>query len=98
MNIISKETKLRGKRIRSIRKLKDIKRVKMAEDLVISESYLCKIERGYRPGTLEFYMLVADYFGVTIDYLLNGKETTEEEKREIKRLVKLIDMIEKKVG
>lgn len=59
-----------GKRIKEERVKRHISREKMAEDLDISASYVGHIERGERCLTVETLVYIADYFKLSVDYLL----------------------------
>ena len=61
-----------GKRIRSLRKERDLKQVVVAEAVGLERASLSMIENGHdRPG-LQTLRALADFFGVSLDYLERG--------------------------
>ena len=62
-------------RIRDLREDNDLKQKDLAEYLVCDQSLYSKYERGERPLPLEYAEKLADYYGVSVDYLLSGKES-----------------------
>ena len=57
-------------RIRDLRGDKDLKQKEIAEYLICDQSLYSKYERGERPLPLEYAEKLADYYGVSVDYLL----------------------------
>ena len=57
-------------RIRDLREDKDLKQKDIAEYLICDQSLYSKYERGERPLPLEYAEKLADYYGVSVDYLL----------------------------
>ncbi len=57
-------------RIRDLREDRDLKQKDIAEYLICDQSLYSKYERGERPLPLEFAEKLADYYGVSVDYLL----------------------------
>ena len=57
-------------RIRELREDLDLKQKQVAEDLICDQSLYSKYERGERPLPLEYAEKLADYYGVSVDYLL----------------------------
>ncbi len=65
-------------RLKELRKSKDISQVKLAMELHTTQNTISRYETGERePGIAELIQL-ADFFGVSIDYLL---ELTDNPKR-----------------
>lgn len=58
----------------TIRKKKGFSQLKVAMDLNISREAISYYENGQRCPNLEMLVKLSDYFGVSIDYLINGKE------------------------
>ena len=57
-------------RLREIRKRKNISQLKLAMDLNLSQNTISRYETGERePGIAELIM-IADYFQVSVDYLI----------------------------
>lgn len=57
-------------RIRDLREDNDLKQKDIAEFLICDQSLYSKYERGERPLPLEYAEKLADYYGVSVDYLL----------------------------
>ena len=57
-------------RIRDLREDHDLKQKQLADFLMCDQSLYSKYERGERPIPLEYIDKLADYYGVSVDYLL----------------------------
>ena len=57
-------------RIRDMREDRDLKQKEIAEYLMCDQSLYSKYERGERPLPLELADKLADYYGISVDYLL----------------------------
>ena len=57
-------------RIRDLREDRDLKQKQIAAYLMCDQSLYSKYERGERPLPLELAEKLADYYGVSIDYLV----------------------------
>ncbi len=57
-------------RIRDLREDRDLKQKDIADYLICDQSLYSKYERGERPLPLEYADKLADYYGVSVDYLL----------------------------
>ena len=57
-------------RIRDLREDKDLKQQQLADYLRCDQSLYSKYERGERELPLEYADKLADYYGVSVDYLL----------------------------
>ena len=64
--------------LRAIRKKKNLNQLKVAFDLNISREALSHYENGKRSPDIEMLRRLSEYFGVSIDYLVNGKEFGEK--------------------
>lgn len=63
-----------ARRLRQLRKRKNVSLQVVADFCGVSRSTVIRYERGERLPSLETAALMADFFGVTIDYLYgNGK-------------------------
>ena len=60
--------------LREIRKKRGYSQLKVAMDLSISREALSFYETGKRNPDLQMLLLLSDYFDVSIDYLITGKE------------------------
>ena len=57
-------------RLKEIRKARGISQVRMAIDLNVSQNTISRYETGEREADYAMLIRIADYFGVSIDYLL----------------------------
>ena len=60
--------------LKFIRKKKKLSQLRVAMDLNISREALSYYENGKRSPDIGMLRLLSDYFNVSIDYLINGKE------------------------
>ena len=59
-------------RIRALRKAKGVRQVDFAAELGVNQSAVSNWETGRNEPDNEMLRLIADYFGVTVDYVLGG--------------------------
>jgi transcriptional regulator with XRE-family HTH domain len=64
--------------LKKIRKLKKYTQLKVAMDLCISREALSYYENGKRNPDLQMLRKLSDYFQISIDFLVNGKEFGEK--------------------
>ena len=57
-------------RLRDLREDKDLKQKELAAYLMCDQSLYSKYERGERPFPLELADRLADFYGVSVDYLM----------------------------
>lgn len=57
-------------RLKELRKKKHISQVKLAMDLSMNQNTISRYETGEREADYETLIKIADYFNVSIDYLL----------------------------
>jgi len=62
------------KGLKKIRKDKHLNQQKVAMDLNISREALSYYENGKREPSLEMLVKMSEYFNVSVDYLITGKE------------------------
>lgn len=62
--------------LKIIRKQKKYSQLKVAMDLNISREALSYYENGKRNPDIQLLRTLSDYFNVSIDFLINGKEFT----------------------
>ena len=60
--------------LREIRLQKGVTQLKVAMDLNISREALSYYETGKRSPDLQMLIIMSEYFDVSIDYLITGKE------------------------
>lgn len=64
-------------RLRSLRKQRNISQLKLAMDLQMSQNSISRYETGEREADYKTLILIADYFNVSIDYLLERTDKPE---------------------
>ena len=64
-----------SKRLKEIRKTKGISQLKMATDLNTNQNTISRYENGEREADYDTLIAFADYFGVSVDYLLGRTDT-----------------------
>ncbi|MGM9597281.1 MAG: helix-turn-helix domain-containing protein [Eubacteriales bacterium] len=62
--------------LKEIRKKKGYTQLKVAMDLSISREALSYYENGKRSPDLQMLLLLSQYFDVSVDYLITGKNFT----------------------
>lgn len=60
--------------LKLIRKQKNLNQLKVAMDLNISREALSHYENGKRSPDIQMLRKLSNYFNVSIDFLINGKE------------------------
>lgn len=60
-------------RLKQLRKSHDITQVQLAEETNISQSLIAQYESGKKDPGLKIAIRIADYFGVTLDFI-SGRE------------------------
>ena len=66
------------KGLREIRKKKGYSQLKVAMDLNISREALSYYENGKRSPDIKMLIRLSEYFGVSIDYLITGKDFADK--------------------
>lgn len=64
-------------RIKELREQKGITQVKMAMDLNMNQNTISRYESGVRQADYEALITIADYFDVSIDYILMRTDNPE---------------------
>ena len=64
--------------LKIIRKQKKYNQLKVAMDLSISREALSHYENGKRSPDIDMLVLLSNYFNVSIDFLITGKEFTKK--------------------
>ena len=60
--------------LKMIRKSRKLNQLKVAYDLSISREALSHYENGKRSPNVEMLVAMSNYFNVSIDFLINGRE------------------------
>lgn len=61
-------------RLRELRKQRGISQLKLAMDLGMNQNTISRYENGEREADYQTLILLADYFNVSIDYLLERSD------------------------
>lgn len=77
MGLLNKKHSI-GKAIAELRKRKGWTQIELAEKLQVSDKAVSKWEKDNGAPSIEFFPILAELFGVSIDYLMTGKETEKE--------------------
>lgn len=64
-------------RLKELREKRHISQVRFAMDLNMTQSSVSRYENGEREADYETLVAFADYFGVSVDYLLGRTENPE---------------------
>ena len=73
-----------GSRLRKLRQACGKTQEELCEEIGVSDTHYRKIEAGTRTGSLELIVEMAEYFDVSLDYLLLGEtESNSKAKRDI---------------
>jgi len=64
-------------RLKELRKKKNISQVKLAMDLNMNQNSISRYENGEREADYETLIAFADYFDVSVDYLLGRTDNPE---------------------
>lgn len=81
-------------RIKSLRKAKKITQKQLGDVLGVAESTISMYESGNRQPDVDTMRKIADYFNVTIDYLIGGENISSSDKDELdKKIIKIFDSL-----
>ena len=64
-------------RIKELRKSRKISQIKLGMDLNMSQNTISRYETGVREPSIEDLIRIADYFNVSVDYLLERTDNPE---------------------
>ena len=64
-------------RLKELRKQHNISQLKLAMDLHMNQNTISRYETGEREPGIRELILIADYFGVSLDYLLGRTDQPE---------------------
>ena len=67
-------------RIKELRKAKKISQLKMAMDLNTNQNTISRYETGEREPSISELIKIADYFGVSLDYLVGRGDEKQHKK------------------
>ena len=64
-------------RLKELRKQRNISQLKLALDLNLNQNSISRYETGARQADYALLIKIADYFGISIDYLLGRTDNPE---------------------
>ena len=67
--------KLIGRRVKEVRRQKQMSQAELAEQTDMSVSYISLVETGKKQASLETLVRIANALGVTVDHMLIGNQT-----------------------
>lgn len=67
-------------RLKELRKERGISQLKLALDLSVNQNTISRYENGEREAGYDMLIKIADYFNVSIDYLLERTDNKEMRK------------------
>jgi len=76
-----------GQRITDTRKRRGYSRERLAEKADISVQFLADIEKGRKSMTVNTLRRIAAALSVTTDYIVNGTETSETDRKKSKKVL-----------
>jgi len=86
-----------GQRIYDRRREKGLSREQLLEFVKISEVYLGMIERGKRGTSIEHMVQIADALGMSMDYMILGKEKDFDKSDSVAREIGALGTAERKL-
>lgn len=89
------DARIIGERIHDRRLELNLSLTKVALDLHISPDYLRKIKYGTRHPSLDIVLSLADYLGITTDYLLRGEKDPLNISAELGAVIRVLQKIQK---
>ena len=85
-----------GERIRNLRKERDLTQEEAAAELMVDTRAYGRIERGERGASVDILIAIASFYGVSLDYLILGKEPQEQlVRQQIHRIAQQMNELEK---
>ena len=70
-----------GKRIKELRTAQQLTQEQLADQLKVYRKHISKIENGYSAGSIDILIDIAEFFDVSMDYLLGRSDSMEHEKK-----------------
>lgn len=64
-------------RLRALRRQRKLSQIRLAMELNVSQNTICRYETGEREADYTTLVRIADYFGVSLDYLLGRTDNPE---------------------
>lgn len=93
-NIMQYDTKASGKRIKQLRQEMNLSQEQLAEKLNVSQNMIAKIECGLRRPSIDFLIELAEFFEISLHYIVLGtSEEATDKKRQIEEVIEQIDQM-----
>ena len=93
-NIMKYDTKASGKRIKQLRQEMNLSQEQLAEKLNVSQNMIAKIECGLRRPSIDFLIEMAEFFEISLHYIVLGtSEEATDKKRQIEEVIEQIDQM-----
>lgn len=74
-----------GERVRDLRLSRNLTQMELAVEAGVSRAHVAKIEGGARPPGRDTLHAIAQFFGVTMDFLQSGSAETPDRRRIVDR-------------
>ena len=68
-----------GKVLKELRKKTEKSQVQVAKELNIDASSLCRIEKGNQAMTIDYMLMIADYYNASLDYIFGRASIVDDE-------------------
>ncbi len=68
-----------GERVKGLRKKLNMSQEMLAEELNYSPNAICKIEKGNQALTIDYGLVYAEYFGLSLYYIYKGEQLVDDE-------------------
>lgn len=93
-NIMKYDTKASGKRIKQLRQEMNLSQEQLAEKLNVSQNMIAKIECGLRRPSIDFLIELAEFFEISLHYIVLGtSKDAADKKRQIEEVIEQIDQM-----
>ena len=87
-----------GERIKRLRTSKELTQEQLAEKINVSRTYIARIENGLQTGPIEIAIELAEFFDVSLDFLLLEKENRHIGRRQCLRMaIDILSEVEAKL-
>lgn len=88
------DTKASGKRIKQLRQEMNLSQEQLAEKLNVSQNMIAKIECGLRRPSIDFLIELAEFFEISLHYIVLGtSKDAADKKRQIEEVIEQIDQM-----
>ena len=82
MNVQGYDQEGMAARLRELRQKRGLKQKELAREIGVSYAAISEYECGMRQPHLSSIIMLADYFGVTVEYLVGREDLLGKEKKE----------------